>query len=112
MYFDMAWVPRSNYGLSGVTFSSLDTSTLDYYLILGEAAPESGIFRNEFYAIDPDYITVTIDGVEAVNMGADDNLSVLGANEYSIYPTAGVIRFSAADVGKSVTATYTTITHD
>ncbi len=109
-YLDVAAAPDSNFGIDQLTFHYLDTSNPDYYLYLGDGL-DRGLFEDEFFAIDPDFITVTIDGTEAVNVGVNDSASVLAANAYSIFPFNGVIRYSASDVGKTVEAKYTTITH-
>ncbi len=109
-YLDVAAAPDSNYGLEDLTFNYLDTSNPDYYLYLGNGL-DVGLFDDDFYAVDPDFITVIIDGTESVNVGANDSASVLNANSYSIFPFSGVIRYSASDVGKTVEAKYTTIAH-
>ncbi len=110
-YMDFNYVPASNYGFVDVQSNYLDTSNPDYYMYLGNGV-DIGLFAPEFYAIDPITLTVWIDGVEAVNIGEDDSVTVLSTNSYSIYPLNGTIRFSASDAGLSVTAEYTTITHE
>lgn len=109
MYLDCAHVPRNNYGWEDIQYNYLDTGTPDYYMYLGDGINQ-GLFAPDFLLIDGDYVTITIDGTEAINVGVNDTASVLAANSYSIFPTAGLIRFSASDVGKTVTADYVTIT--
>lgn len=111
LHLDFNYVPRINNGLEDVTFYSLDSANSDYYLYLGNGV-DSGIFNPNFLAIDSENINIIIDGTEAINVGENDNVNTLAANSYSIFPEAGVIRYSASDVGKSVTGDYVTITHE
>ncbi len=111
LYLDTAYVPASGRGLWELTYNSLDVDNPDYYLYLGDGV-DQGIFNPEFVIIDSESLTVTIDGTEAVNVGNDDTVTVLPANTYSLYPTSGVIRYSASDVGKSVSASYITIANE
>ena len=89
--------------------ASMEAGKTNRYLYLGNGLDE-GVFSTEFFAVDPDYIKIFIDGIEAVNVGENDTATVLAANSYSVFPRAGVIRYSSNDVGKAVTAEYTTIT--
>jgi hypothetical protein len=110
MHFDCNYVPLSGAGIETLTYSYLDTSNPDYYLYLGDGI-DKGVFNPTFRSIDPESVTVMIDGVKAVHIGINDNLTVLPANSYSIYPGGGVIRYSGDDTGKSVSAVYVTV-HD
>jgi hypothetical protein len=111
LYFDCNIVPESGYGLHDVTFNYLDTSNPDYYLYLGDGI-DQGVFQPAFQSIDPQSLTVTIDGTESVSVGIDDTVTVLVTNTYSLYPHQGVIRYSASDVGKTVSAQYITVHHE
>lgn len=108
-YFDAAWNPRNNYGVT-VEFSALDAATSDYYLYLGNGA-DSGLFSADFIGIDPDETTIQIAGTVATMIGENDTISTLPANTYSIFPLQGVIRYSPDDVGKTIAAEYLTVTH-
>ena len=96
--------------VNGMSFHSMGVVAADLYCYLGNAVDE-GIFSADFYAVDPDFSKIYLDGTEAVNVGEDDTDTVLPANSYSIFPKAGIIRYSVNDVGKTITAEYTTITH-
>lgn len=110
LYLDTIYVPNNTYGLKNLEYNYLDTSNPDYYLYLGDGI-DQGVFQPTFRAVDPDSVTVLIDGVEGVHVGINDTDTVLPANSYSIYPAGGVIRYSANDTGLSVSAEYITV-HD
>jgi len=95
--------------VSGIVYQSMISTAADLYTYLGNGSDE-GAFSTEFFAIDPDFIKIFIDGTEAVNVGENDVNTVLAANSYSVFPKAGIIRYSPDDVGKTITAEYTTIT--
>ena len=111
LYLDIAYVPTNNYGLKNLAFYSLTTNYTDYYMYLGNGS-DQGVYHSEFVAIDPDTIKLQINGVDAIMVGRDDSDSILAANSYSVYPYAGVIRFSAFDTGLPVTAEYVTIVNE
>lgn len=107
-HFDVNYVPVSGYGIKDLSYHSLTTDDNDYYMYLGNGT-DQGIYNPEFVAIDPDSVKVFIDGTEAIMIGRDDAYTALPANSYSVYPYAGVIRYSAADIGKTITAEYVTL---
>ena len=111
LYLDINYVPTLNQGFENVTYYSLDSSSQDYYMYLGNGT-DQGVYHPEFVSIDPETVKVKIDGVDAVMIGRDDYTTVLATNTYSVYPYAGVIRFSAADAGKPVTAEYVTLVNE
>ena len=111
LYLNVNYVPKNDFGLSELSFHSLDAASTEYFMYLGNGT-DQGVYHPEFVSIDPDSVVVTIDGTEAVMIGRDDNSSVLAANTYSVYPYAGVIRFSIDDAGKPVTATYVTLVNE
>ena len=96
--------------VNSMAFYSMGVVAPDLYCYLGNAVDE-GIFSTDFYAIDPDFSKIYLNGVEAVSVGDDDIATVLPANSYSVFPKAGIIRYSVNDIGKTITAEYTTITH-
>jgi hypothetical protein len=100
-YFDMACVPRSNYGLELVQYYSLDETNPDYYTYIGNGV-DTGVFDPLYRITDPDPTKVFIDGVEAVNIGTNDTDTALQAGNYALFNTGGVIRYSSADIGKTV----------
>jgi hypothetical protein len=100
-YFDMACVPRSNYGLELVRYFSLDETNPDYYTYIGNGV-DTGIFDPFYRITDPNTSRVFIDGVEAVNVGTNDTATDLQAGNYAMFNEGGVIRYSSADIGKTV----------
>lgn len=101
-YLDVAAVPKSNYGLRDLKYGSLDPNNADYFVYLGNGV-DSGLFDPEFRAIDIEHSKIYIGGQKAVIMDADMD-TVLGPNRVSIFPYDGVMRYSADDAGKSLTA--------
>ncbi len=79
--------------------------TADHYLFLGNGV-DTGLFDPLFRIVDPDTVEMTIDSLPGTNIGVDDVDSTLATGEYSVFPKAGCIRYSAADTGKTITGTY------
>ena len=105
LYFDINFgaVQNSN-GLMNINyFSHLDTA--DHYLFMGNGV-DTGLFHNRFRILDPDTFILTIGGLPAVNIGVNDKDTTLNAGEYSVFPEAGCIRYSASDVGKTIAGEY------
>ncbi len=111
LHLDISYVPTLNEGFKDISYHSLDSSSQDYYMYLGNGT-DQGVYHPEFVSIDPETVKVKIDGVDAIMIGRDNSSTVLTTNTYSVYPYAGVIRFSAADAGKPVTAEYVTLVNE
>ena len=99
-YFDVAAVPRSNYGLENLKYGSIDPNNSDYFVYFGNGV-DSGLFDPEFRAIDANHSKIYIDGEESVVMDSDMD-TVLGSNRVSIFPYDGVMRYSGDDAGKTI----------
>lgn len=111
LHLDVCYVPRRGEGLEDISYHSLDSTVTDYYMYLGNGL-DQGVYHPEFVAIDPESVKLKINGNDAIMIGRDDTSTVLAANSYSVYPYAGVIRFSAADAGLPVEAEYVTIVNE
>lgn len=109
-YFMVDGLEVNSYaGTKDLVFHSMTPSDSSYYHYLGDGISQ-GVHSDDFYAIDSDFLTVFIDGIQAVNIGDYDGSSFLSTNTYSAYPLSGIIRYSSEDVGKTITATYITLT--
>jgi len=104
-HLDILMVPRSNRGFELVKYNYLDENNDDYYFYIGNGA-DNGLFDPEFNIIDPSNSSVFIDGQEAVNLTSNDSTSTLITNQVSIFYNDGVVRYSSADIGKTVTAEF------
>ena len=81
----------------------------DYYAFLGNGT-DTGLFSNDFYAVDPESTEITIDGSLATPIATNDALTPLNPGEYSLFPFSGAVRLHASDASKPLTAKYITIT--
>lgn len=82
---------------------------------VGTLAGVSGAYNPLFYAIDNDSrnnLSVVIGGTPALAYRAVTDNVPAAAGEVSVDPYMGLMHFNAADVGKTVSATYTYMTHE
>ena len=79
----------------------------DYYITVGDFGNNTGRYAPDFWAIDTTQsFKILIDGNAPTLILDADTTTVLGAGEVSLFARQGFIRYSAADVGKSISATY------
>lgn len=109
LHFDIVQNISNSYGLRDVEFWNLPADTGNF-LYLGNGSDE-GVHSPYFFAIDPQSVTVTINGSPGVDVGASNMGATLAAGEYSIFPE-GLIRVSDSDNGNSIAVEYTTITDE
>jgi hypothetical protein len=85
----------------------------DYYLNLGDSVNQTGRWEPEFYIIDPyTGLSVIIDGTSATKIaGYDDSTTTLNTGEFSIFRN-GQLRYSGADIGKTISAEYVVILNE
>jgi hypothetical protein len=95
-------------GLSAIRMN--DHPADDYYFNLGNELNQTGRWTPDFYLVDPySNIDIIIDGTPAIRAaGYDDITTTLNTGEYVPFRN-GQIRYSAADVGKTISASYTTM---
>lgn len=108
-YLDCAFAGTQNSGIRLVTgYRPFDPSD---FLALSDGIG-GGASNPEFISVDPDYAIINIGGSEAINVGLNDNTTTLLTGEYSLFPQDGLIRYSPADAGQTVSAEYTIIVHE
>lgn len=96
-------------GIKSMTFSSHITA--DHYLFLGNGV-DNGLFANKFRLVDPATVEITFNGVAGAQVDVDDTDTVLSTGEYSVFPFSGCIRYSAADIGKTVAGSFIYLTDE
>ncbi len=86
------------------------SSGTDYCIELGDSGTTKGYFHPDFYSIDgttsgqPTASQVKIDGTPVSTLLIeDDGRTVLATGEVDLITRSGLIRYSAADIGKTLT---------
>jgi len=80
------------------------------YLSIGDFTTSKGRYEPQFLAIDySQNVDILIDGTLVILILENDIDTLLNAGEISIFAREGFIRYSAADIGKTITATYNVI---
>jgi hypothetical protein len=93
--------------------ATIVTNGTDNAVKIGRSINNTGAFNPQFFTIDSDTRNtnfVTIGGVPAIAYRYDGTPP--GATEVGIDPYMGTLHFNPADEGKTVSATYTYMTHE
>jgi hypothetical protein len=116
---DLVASVRSDSSSNDVRWDSMSTSFSDYAIELGDSGTNVGAFDPNFWAIDytepgrPGPDTIKIDGIPASTVYVNDYTTPLAAGEIDILTYFGVIRYSSADAGKTLTIDrYNVILHE
>jgi hypothetical protein len=110
-HWDCAFWGYSSVGVESMR--AAPRAPADNYIYVGDGASTGRwLPDSKFFAFDYHYMTVTIDGTPATNIGNNNWTTALTAGQVSYFPNHGMIRLSPADATKSITADYTLITHE
>lgn len=77
------------------------------FVTIGDFGTSKGRYEPEFFAVDySQNIEILIDGVATTLILQNDLDTALQAGEISIFAREGILRYSAADTGKTISGTY------
>lgn len=80
----------------------------DYWAEMGSSVGSTGKFDPDFYTIDAQFpdVEILLDGTPVTTYLVEDLTTPLNTGEVSIFPLDGLVRYSSADAGKTISATY------